>query len=163
MNPIHIPGPIPAAIEAQIKAHLRGAISLLALYHLDLDAEDREEFGRTGLGPESLPFADTALRLMNTFPDVLPRSIKDADIVVYGERLATVTTCQDLLADANAVVATLHNLDIVAGSGLMETARAAYKAAKDDAGRTAGVEALVQEMKQRFARKADAAPTPPTP
>ncbi len=161
MNHTQIPGPIPAAVQAEIRKHLRDALTLLAPYHLDLTAQARIALGRGGLGPESLPFAETARRLMNTFPDVLPRSVKDSDITAYGERLDTVTACQDLLADANAVTATLHNLDVAAGAGLMDTARTAYKSAQDDGGRTAGVEALTREMSQRYARtSASATPTP---
>ncbi|MBC7448358.1 MAG: hypothetical protein H7330_09895 [Hymenobacteraceae bacterium] len=131
MDPLQVPGPIPAAIKAQVKQHLRDALKLLQSFHLDLTATDRERLGSGGLGPESLPFAETARLLMTTFPNVLPRSVSDAEIATYGERLDTVTTCQDLLADVNAIHSTLHNLDIAAGSGLMKLARTAYRSAQE--------------------------------
>ncbi len=159
MDPMQIPGPIPAAVQAEIKQHLQAALALLKPYHLDLTAADRQRLGREGgLGPESLPFAESARQLMKSFPSVLPRSISDADIATYGERLDTVNACQDLKSDTHAVYSILNNLDVAAGSGLMKLARVTYRSGQDDEGRTPGVEPLIGTMAERYARASASAP-----
>jgi len=152
MVPFTIPGPIPPAIEQDVRKHIQDALQLLIAYKLSLSAEDRQRLGSSGLGPESLPFAEEARLLMAAFPEVLPRSITDDMITGYGQRLDTVTSCHKILADLNAVRELVFNLDVAAGAGLMDTARAAYKAAQQDAGRTPGVADLVRRMAHRFAR-----------
>jgi len=155
MNPFQIPGPIPAAVQAEIRQHLQAAFALLKDYNIELSAADRKDLGRTGLGPESLPFATTARLLMEKHPDILPRSITTDDITTYGQRLDTVIVCQSIKADTMAIYAIANNLDIAAGSGLMGTARTAYNYGQQDKGRTPGVEPLVGEMSERYKQEKD--------
>lgn len=156
MNPMQIPGPIPAAVQADVKQHLQAALGLLLPYHLDLTATDRQRLGREGgLGPESIPFAQSARLVIEKFPNILPRSVSDADMATYGQRLDTVNVCQDLKSDTQAVYSILNNLDVASGSGLMKLARIVYRSGQDDGGRTPGVEPLVNTMAERYARTND--------
>ena len=148
---ISVPGPIDPKVKADISQHLLAVLALLQPYQPNLTKEAQKSLASKGMGRESLPFAQQAGQVLSGFKQVLSRAITDEMIAQYPAQLATFVDASELEVTAQAIVDLLGKLGLVAGAGVMEVARMAYKNVQDDNGRTPGLRDMEQKMAARFA------------
>ena len=162
MPPVSLP--IPAAVQAEVLTLLNQALAKLAPFAITLTDAERTSLNSTTMGAGSLAFAQEAGKLLTNYPGVLRRSITDADIAGYPTLLATFAAASELSTPVEALSALLRNIALVAGNGVMGTARSAYQDGQNDKGKTPGVHPIVGRMSERFVQSpppGDSTPPPP--
>ncbi|MCU0549242.1 MAG: hypothetical protein MUC48_07835 [Leptolyngbya sp. Prado105] len=140
---------VSASLTADDQKEVMNAIALIKSklpFLLSTTAEERKAL--TKMGDKSQAFVSLALDLANQSQDYLPRSFEveemRKDVELYQQLrpiLLALTQLQELV----------DNTSMVAGSEAMVAALTVYNAAKEH-GQDAGLEAILAEMSQRFAR-----------
>ena len=159
MPPVSIP--LSDAVQAEVAKLLQQALAKLAPYQITLTDKEHKSLASATMGQGSVAFAKEAGQLLANYPDVLRRSITDAEIAAYPVLLETYSAASDLAVQVETLASLLGNVALVAGSGVMATARPAYTDGQNDKGKTPGVHAIIERMSTRFAQPSPDAPTPP--
>jgi hypothetical protein len=161
MVPVSIP--IPAEVQAEVATLLQQAFAKLAPYQMTLTSTEQKSLASTTMGQGSVAFAQEAGQLLANYPQVLRRSITDADIAAYPVLLDTYSAASNLEVQVETIASLLQGVALVAGASVMATARPAYQDAQNDKGQTPGVRAIVERMRVRFAQAPAAPVAPPVP
>lgn len=161
MTPVSIP--IPTAVQAEVAKLLQQALAKLAPYQVTLTSAEQKSLASTTMGQGSVAFAAEAGQLLANYPQVLRRTITDADIAGYPVLLDTFSAASDLAVQVDTLASLLSGVALVAGAGVMGSARFAYADGQSDKGKTPGVHAIVERMSTRFAQAPTGPPAPPTP
>jgi hypothetical protein len=154
-----IPNRVSATLSQEDQDALLNAVATIRQklpFLLGLSPDERRALPR--LGDKSRAFVTKALEVANQNPDFLPRSF-DIDEMKQDVRLfdamypvlLSLTQLQELLDDTTAVV----------GSEAYAAALLVYGYAKTS-GRNTGLDGAVDDMSQRFARKAARTATAPS-
>jgi hypothetical protein len=153
--------PIPSKVHDEVAKLLQAVIALLAPYQMTLTDTEQKSLSSVNMGAASVAFASDAGTLLTQHVEVLRRSISDEVIAGYPALLDTFGMASSL-ADFTATVSSqLGGIGLVAGSSVMETARAAYQDGQNDKGKHPGVAALIGKMSQRFAHAPSVVPPVP--
>lgn len=148
MSPVSIP--IPAAVQADVTKLLQQALAKLMPYQISLTNAEQKSLASTAMGQGSVAFATEAGQLLTNYPQVLRRTITDADIAGYPLLLDTFSAASDLAVQVDTLASLLSSVTLVAGTSVMGTARSAYADGQNDKGKTPGVHAIVERMSTRF-------------
>lgn len=157
--------PIPAAVKAEVLKLLQEAQELLSPYQVSITDAERKSLGSTAMGRESIPFAEQGQQLLANFPQIMPRTVTDAELASYPAQLQSFRDADDISVAAGTIVAQLSGNKLVTGNFVMSMARSGYRNAKADNGRTPGVKPIIDMMSLRFDNGNDSGddPKPPTP
>lgn len=131
---------------AEVIGHLNAAAALMP-FLLDLEVADRRSLLIMGSG--SLGFAEDAVDLTQTHPDILPRSFDTAELLSDRALYSRMIRVQNVINHLNDLV---NDTTLAVGSDLMQGALDVYTFAKAS-GKGAGLEERVKSMGKRFAKR----------
>ena len=152
---------IDAALDAQAQQSALDAIQAarnLLPFLLDLSPEERHALPK--LGPKSLAFVQTALDVAAQNPDILPRNF---DMEEFRRDVELFTALQPVAVSLRQLHELVEDTLLAVGSEAYVGALTVYQYARNS-GQGAALDAALDELGRRFARKSRAAaPVPPAP
>jgi hypothetical protein len=140
---------VSATLTTEDQREVMDAIALIRSklpFLLSTTPEERKAL--TKMGDKSQAFVSLALDLASQDPDFLPRSL---DVEEMRKDLELFQKLRPILLMLTQLQELVGNTSMLAGSEAMTAALTIYNAAKNN-GHDAGVDAIVEEMGQRFLR-----------
>ncbi|MER3433915.1 MAG: hypothetical protein C4288_10895 [Leptolyngbya sp. ERB_1_1] len=148
---------ISASLTAKDRTEVLAAMTTIKAklpFLLSLTTEERK--GLPKMGDRNLPFVKKALEVATQNPDFLPRSFEIEELRKDVELFESLYPLVVAFTQLNELLIDTHT---VAGSEAYAAALQVYNYAKLS-GNSAGMEAVVDELGQRFSRKAKKAAMP---
>ena len=148
---------IDAALSEADRAAVLAAIETIKTklpFLIDLSPKERQELPK--MGDKSQAFVFGVAALVASDPSFLPRNFEEANFI---RDVALVRALQGIRQELMSLAELVDDTTVAAGSEAYVAALIAYKAAQEN-GRGEGLDNLLDELGQRFARVSKPSPKP---
>ena len=115
---------------------------------INLTYEERKSLPK--LGDKTLAFVTKSLELANQRPDILPGNLSVAE---FGKDVTLYTQLYSVIQSLTLLMEKLEDTQVIAGSEAYSAALIVYQTAKISGADLGGLEAVLDDLAKRFAKK----------